>query len=366
MPYHRRYGSARHPAPALQLAAALLLMLSIGLTPQSGIAKSINHINGIDEFQQIISGNQERLLMIEFYADWCSPCRLLDPVVSEIAREYRDRLAVYKVNVDNNRSLARAIGIRGIPYVAFYQDGRKTSELMGLHPKYRYERVIKELASPPEVLDVADGHLANGVRMISRPAGAAIDSIYVYRGETVRLEIGPSPLPFSVHVPDFGINRDNRIGKPLNVTFTAEAVGVFPIYCNGSCPDGDSMKTGSIIVMAQRSANGVDYSDLNAKQAKALIDSTPVLVLDVRTPMEYRREHIDGSRPIPLQQLADRIGEIEAFRNHNILIYCRSGSRSAVAAEILHRAGFKRLFNLKDGIIGWRQAGYSVISPSGY
>jgi rhodanese-related sulfurtransferase len=81
----------------------------------------------------------------------------------------------------------------------------------------------------------------------------------------------------------------------------------------------------------------------------------------VRTPNEYYRGHIEDSRLIPLQQLEMRLSEIEQFKVKEILLYCRSGNRSTVAAEILNRNGFKKLYNLKHGIIDWEKRGYKVV-----
>ena len=84
------------------------------------------------------------------------------------------------------------------------------------------------------------------------------------------------------------------------------------------------------------------------------------MILDVRTPAEYYSGHIPGAVLIPLQQLADRLSEIENHKEKDILIYCRSGNRSTVAAEILNRDGFKKTHNLRDGILDWIKNGFEL------
>lgn len=81
-----------------------------------------------------------------------------------------------------------------------------------------------------------------------------------------------------------------------------------------------------------------------------------VLVLDVRTPVEYKEDgHIPGSILIPVQVLPQYIKEIEKFKDKKVLVYCRSGNRSMVASRFLEQNGFKHVYNLKDGIVGWKK-----------
>jgi rhodanese-related sulfurtransferase len=75
--------------------------------------------------------------------------------------------------------------------------------------------------------------------------------------------------------------------------------------------------------------------------------------LDVRTDSEYSNGHIPKSKHIPLQELQDRVSEIEQFKNKNIIVYCRSGARSSKATNILLEKGFKVL-NLSGGVMSWK------------
>lgn len=71
--------------------------------------------------------------------------------------------------------------------------------------------------------------------------------------------------------------------------------------------------------------------------------SAGALLLDVRTPQEYRDDHIKGAMNIPLQQLEQRMDELSDKREADILIYCRSGARSEQATALLRRAGFSKV-----------------------
>lgn len=104
------------------------------------------------------------------------------------------------------------------------------------------------------------------------------------------------------------------------------------------------------------------FENLDSKSFNEIIQKEKdVLILDVRTPVEYREDgHISGSVLIPVQILPQYIKEIERFKDKKVLVYCRSGNRSVYASKILEQHGFKQVYNLKEGIIGWKKAGFPV------
>ncbi len=105
------------------------------------------------------------------------------------------------------------------------------------------------------------------------------------------------------------------------------------------------------------------YTDISVQQAKGMIDRQEVFILDVRTEGEYAAGHIKGStllavQDIPKQELAEKLKEIP--KDRKILVYCRSGSRSAKASGILAENGFAQVYNMQGGITEWINAGYKV------
>ncbi len=84
------------------------------------------------------------LVLIDFWAEWCGPCRLLAPTVEEIAREYQGKLKVYKMNVDENPNTPARFHIRGIPTILFFKDGNAIDQLVGNHPKATIAQVIEK------------------------------------------------------------------------------------------------------------------------------------------------------------------------------------------------------------------------------
>lgn len=95
--------------------------------------------------------------------------------------------------------------------------------------------------------------------------------------------------------------------------------------------------------------------EITAAEARGYIGSLPphdLQLIDVRQPREYREAHIPGARLIPLNELPQRLGEIDPARN--TIVYCRSGKRSGAACQILGQAGFTRVLNLHGGMLQWQ------------
>jgi len=83
--------------------------------------------------------------IIDFYADWCPPCRQLSPIVEEIAREYAGRIDVYKVDTDKETALAQAIGITNLPTLLFIPAKGKPQTALGAIPKESLVKAINEV-----------------------------------------------------------------------------------------------------------------------------------------------------------------------------------------------------------------------------
>ena len=89
----------------------------------------------------------EQPVLVDFYADWCGPCKSIGPIVEELANEYDGKLDVRKVDVDDNPGLASQLGIRGIPTLILFKDGQPVETVVGLVSKSTLTDVIDRYAA---------------------------------------------------------------------------------------------------------------------------------------------------------------------------------------------------------------------------
>ncbi len=83
--------------------------------------------------------------IVDFYADWCQPCKMVAPVLEDLAREYAGQIMVYKVNTEEEQELASVFGIQSIPTLLFIPKEGQPQAAMGALPKQTFEKVIKDV-----------------------------------------------------------------------------------------------------------------------------------------------------------------------------------------------------------------------------
>ena len=81
----------------------------------------------------------DKVVLVDFWAVWCGPCKVLGPIVAELAEEYKDKLVVAKVNVDDEQELSQKFNIMSIPTMKFFKGGKEVGEIIGAAPKHTIE-----------------------------------------------------------------------------------------------------------------------------------------------------------------------------------------------------------------------------------
>ena len=90
--------------------------------------------------------NSDKPTLVDFWAEWCGPCRSLAPILDEVAGELGEGANIVKCNVDENRELADQYGIRGIPTMILFKNGEAAKTLVGVQPKEEIKKSLQELA----------------------------------------------------------------------------------------------------------------------------------------------------------------------------------------------------------------------------
>lgn len=93
--------------------------------------------------QEILKSNIPA--MVDFWAEWCGPCKMVGPVVEELAKEYEGKIKIAKMNVDENRQTPAKYGIRAIPTLILFKGGNVVQTIVGAQPKSAIEEELKKL-----------------------------------------------------------------------------------------------------------------------------------------------------------------------------------------------------------------------------
>ena len=128
----------------LVLVGGTIVVWSLYLEKDNNGQKSLIRIITDENFDtEVVKASQKRLVLLDFYADWCFPCRLMEPTLEEIAREFKDRVVVGKLNTDKN-VIARRFGITRIPALFVIRNGEVKESFFGVVSKETIQTALQE------------------------------------------------------------------------------------------------------------------------------------------------------------------------------------------------------------------------------
>ena len=146
--------------------------------------KQTIEINQSNFETEVLKSNQP--VLVDFWAEWCGPCKMLAPVLEEIANEQAGRIKIAKVNVDENPALATRFGIQSIPTLLYFANGELRDQTIGVVSKRGIVSKLEKLAVP-----------AKGIRAGIVALGAAMALVLLSGCTSVPVQANPAPLQYN-------------------------------------------------------------------------------------------------------------------------------------------------------------------------
>lgn len=106
------------------------------------MSEHVKEVNDTSFEKDVLQSEQP--VLVDFWAAWCAPCRMIAPIVEAVAEQYRGSAAVVKLNVDDNPSVSQRFGIKGIPTLILFRDGKEAERIVGATSKETLSRLVEK------------------------------------------------------------------------------------------------------------------------------------------------------------------------------------------------------------------------------
>lgn len=107
------------------------------------MAENVASVSDSSFETEVIEASKSQTVLVDFWAEWCGPCRMIAPTVAELATQYAGRLKVLKMNVDENINSPGRYNIRGIPTLLIFKGGQVAEQIVGALPKANIEKILE-------------------------------------------------------------------------------------------------------------------------------------------------------------------------------------------------------------------------------
>ena len=115
--------------------------------------QEILHIDTLGQFNEMVEKYKDKIIVIDFWAEWCGPCKMFGPVFERVQKEWRDRFVFVKINTEVNAEVAGGLGIMSIPNIMFIKDKKKIHEQPGAMQKAQFVDLLSRVKNAVDKMD---------------------------------------------------------------------------------------------------------------------------------------------------------------------------------------------------------------------